>query len=69
MFCFVSADIYLANFINYKTSGSTSDTGPYIDAFATYAVTDINNRKFPDILPGIIEYKLTNVSNYWEWLW
>ncbi|XP_069117927.1 uncharacterized protein [Argopecten irradians] len=48
----VTNKIYIANFIDTYGSSATSDTGPFIDAFATYAIEDIANGYFPDLLPG-----------------
>jgi len=42
--------IYIASFANTFSSASSSDVGPFVDAFAHYAVEDVNNGHFPDIL-------------------
>lgn len=48
----VTDDIYLGNFINYYSSGSTSDTGPNVDSFVWHALEDIKANVYSHLIPG-----------------
>ncbi|XP_062598615.1 uncharacterized protein LOC134260046, partial [Saccostrea cucullata] len=48
----VTDDVYLGNYIDYYSSGSTSDTGPNIDSFVWHALEDIKANIYPHLLPG-----------------
>nr|XP_022343862.1 uncharacterized protein LOC111136960 isoform X1 [Crassostrea virginica]XP_022343863.1 uncharacterized protein LOC111136960 isoform X1 [Crassostrea virginica]XP_022343864.1 uncharacterized protein LOC111136960 isoform X1 [Crassostrea virginica] len=48
----VTDDVYLGNFIDYYSSGSTSDTGPNVDSFVWHALEDIKANHYPHLLPG-----------------
>lgn len=51
-FLYIVDDIYLGNFINYYSSGSTSDTGPNVDSFVWHALEDIKANVYSHLIPG-----------------